>query len=107
MRRIQLAIAAFGATALLGWLAPSGGQTASAPHPARLLASNCFQCHGPDGRSVSGIDSLAGKPAAELYEELLEMRNRPASRAIMNVHAQGYTKAQLRAIADYFSRQRP
>jgi sulfide dehydrogenase cytochrome subunit len=107
MRRIQLALAAFGTTAVLGWLTTTGGQTASAPHPARLLAANCFQCHGTNGRSVNGIDSLAGKSAAELYEELLEMRSRPANRQIMNVHAHGYTKPQLRAIADYFSRQRP
>lgn len=75
---------------------------ATLDHPGRLLASNCFQCHGTNGH---GMESLAGKSAAEISEELYEMKQKPASADIMNVHAQGYTTDQINMIADYFSKQ--
>jgi cytochrome c553 len=78
-------------------------QTAAAP-PGRLLASNCFQCHGTDGRG--GFDKLTGESASEIYNELREMRaeNKPGN--IMNRHAAGYTDAQLKLIAEYFATRR-
>lgn len=75
---------------------------ATLDHPGRLLASNCFQCHGTNGH---GMESLAGESAAEISEELYEMKQKPASADIMNVHAQGYTTDQVNMIADYFSKQ--
>lgn len=70
----------------------------------RLLASNCFQCHGTDGRGP-GFDSLAGKSATELYQELLKFKATTDANDIMAKHAMGYTDAQLRALADWLSRQ--
>ena len=49
-------------------------QRAGADGPAgRLLASNCFQCHGTDGKGP-GFERLAGKSANDIYHELVEMR---------------------------------
>ncbi|MEZ5449384.1 MAG: hypothetical protein R3E89_10495 [Thiolinea sp.] len=42
------------------------------PDGARLLASQCFQCHGTDGRSSGGIESLAGESERELAGETLK-----------------------------------
>ena len=77
---------------------------APASPPGRLLASNCFQCHGTDGRG--GFDRLAGKSSNEIYNELREMKaeNKPGD--IMSLHAKGYTDAQLKLIADYFATRR-
>lgn len=61
----------------------------------RLLASNCFQCHGTMG--TGGFDSIRGGEA----EEVLEYMTKTASRDIMAAHAQGYTTAQLRKIIAY------
>lgn len=61
----------------------------------RLLASNCFQCHGTGG--VGGFDKIRGKEAAEVKEYL----RKTASSSIMAAHAQGYTDAQLNAIITY------
>ena len=73
-------------------------------HPGRLLASNCFQCHGTDG--INGtFEGIAGESATELYNELKELQTTTeADEAIMKVHANGYTDEQLRLIADYFSK---
>jgi hypothetical protein len=61
----------------------------------RLLASNCYQCHGTDGRG--GFDDIRGKEAAEIREYLTEA---PGS-SIMAAHAQGYTAAQIDSIVQY------
>jgi cytochrome c553 len=71
----------------------------------RLLASNCFQCHGTNGRGP-GFDSLAGKPANELFRDLKEFQSGQEGNGLMAKHAWGYTDAQLQALSQYLSRQR-
>jgi len=61
----------------------------------RLLASNCFQCHGTLG--TGGFDSIRGSEASEVLEYMTETANRD----IMAAHAQGYTRAQLQSIIAY------
>lgn len=61
----------------------------------RLLASNCFQCHGTLG--TGGFDSIRGKDV----KDVLEFLNKPASADIMAAHAQGYTPAQLQKVIAY------
>lgn len=61
----------------------------------RLLASNCFQCHGTGG--VGGFDNIRGKEASEVREYLTQSANS----SIMAAHAQGYTIAQLNSIITY------
>jgi len=96
---------------VLGLAACGGGDppgaeadaTASSPAPTaqpnrtegRLLASNCYQCHGTLGRG--GFEEIRGESA----KELLEYQRKPASGDIMAAHAQGYTPEQLRKIAAY------
>ncbi len=65
----------------------------------RLLASNCFQCHGTGG--VGGFDSIRGSEASEVREYL----SKPANSNIMAAHAQGYTRAQLDAIIAYLQQR--
>jgi sulfide dehydrogenase cytochrome subunit len=78
-------------------------RTQTTPLSGRLLASNCFQCHATDGRG--GFERLTGESAAELFQELKELQSKSISSedGIMVPHAQGYTDAQLRKIADYFA----
>lgn len=82
-----------------------GSAHAQTPPAGRLLASNCFQCHGTNGKGP-GFDKLAGKSASELYKELLEFRAGKEGRGIMAAHALGYSDAQLRALSTYLSTQR-
>lgn len=74
---------------------------AQTPPPAgRLLASNCFQCHGTDGSG--GFERLSGMSAKEIVGEMKEMRSK-TNPDIMAAHARGYTDAQLQLIGDYFA----
>ncbi len=68
----------------------------------RLLASNCFQCHGTNG--TGGFDRLAGKSANEIYGELREFASgKEDADGIMAAHAMGFSDAQLKSIATYFA----
>ena len=66
----------------------------------RLLASQCFQCHGPNGRSKGEIDSIAGKSASDLYGDLLEMKHKKKVE-IMHMQAKIYTDEELLQLANY------
>ena len=72
----------------------------------RLLASNCFNCHGTDGHPNGGFDQLAGESASEIVKELKEMAAKTDEGGIMRIHAMGYTDEQLRQLGTYFASQR-
>ncbi|MEK7344496.1 MAG: cytochrome c [Pseudomonadota bacterium] len=74
-------------------------RTQPASSAGRLLASNCFQCHGTGGKG--GFEAIQGHEAAEIREYL----GRAANSSIMTAHAQGYTSAQLDAIIAYLQQQ--
>jgi len=96
LRAVAVAIAlASAATTSFAQAVPAG----------RLLASNCFQCHGTNGRGP-GFDTLAGKSANELYGELKEFQSGKEGKGIMAKHSWGYTDAQIRLLADWLSKQR-
>jgi cytochrome subunit of sulfide dehydrogenase len=83
---------------------------ALAQSPGRLLASNCFQCHGTNGKpTADGFERLAGMPENEIFNELMEMRQPPSTvepeEEIMAVHANGFTEAELHLIAQFFAKQ--
>jgi len=92
--------------ALLGasLLAATAGAQTAAPPPGRLLASNCFQCHGTNGAG-STFDSLIGQSVDEIYKKLKEMQAENPGNNIMKAHARGYTDEQMRQISAYLSRQ--
>lgn len=68
----------------------------------RLLASNCFQCHGTGGSG--GFDDIRGSEAEEL-REYRDLAREPARADIMAAHAQGYTDAQITLIIRYLKAQ--
>jgi cytochrome c553 len=77
----------------------------SVPPAGRLLASNCFQCHGSNGKGP-GFEQINGKSVDEIYKELREMQAGKEGQGLMTRHAMGYSDAQLRAISQWLSTQR-
>jgi len=73
--------------------------------PGRLLASNCFQCHGTNGNGP-GFERLAGKSANEIFGDLKEFQSGKEGNGIMAKHAMAYTDDQLRLIANWFAAQK-
>ena len=65
----------------------------------RLLASNCYQCHGTN--AGGGFERLSKMSTTEIVSELKEMRTKAQTNDIMTAHALGYTDAQIQALAAY------
>ncbi len=71
--------------------------------PGRLLASNCFQCHGTNG--YAGELKIGEQSASSIISELNEMKTKDPRSNIMNLHARAYTDAEIKLIAEYISKQ--
>ena len=80
-------------------------QAQTAPPAGRLLASNCFQCHGTNGKGP-GFDKLTGESSSEIYKDLKEFASGKEGSGIMAKHAMGYTDAQLQSLSNWLSTQR-
>ncbi|QCB46127.1 c-type cytochrome [Hydrogenophaga sp. PAMC20947] len=83
----------------------SGNALAQESPVGRLLASNCFQCHGTNGRGGE-FGSIAGKSRGEIYKKLREFRAGKEGQGIMAKHANIYTDEQMRALDQWLSAQR-
>lgn len=82
-----------------------GARAQTPPPPGRLLASNCFQCHGTNGQGP-GFDRLTGKSTQEIYKELVEFRSGKEGKGIMARHTMGFTDTQLRDLSAWLATQR-
>jgi cytochrome c553 len=63
------------------------------PNDGRLLASNCYGCHGTNGVSVTKWDSIAGED--ELHEEMFEKDG------IMLAQAKGYSDEEIDKMEEF------
>lgn len=82
------------------------GQTSERLYTSSLAAT-CANCHGTQGRTVSGssIPPLAGLQREHIVTQLKAFKagSRPAT--IMHQLAKGYSDAQIELLADYFAAQ--
>lgn len=93
------AMAAFLAAGFTAIAAPAWAET-----DVPVLAGNCGNCHGPDGRSPGSIPGIAGNSFAVLKAQLLAYKaDEIPGTTVMNRLAKGYSDAELEAIAQYFA----
>lgn len=79
-------------------------QAADAPPKAAL----CVACHGPNGNSASGdFPILAGQTFRYIYVELQDFQAKRRTDPVMSPQAEGLTKDEMMALAEYFSKQKP
>ena len=78
----------------------------SDPNLARNLAATCANCHGTNGVSQGGTDSLAGASKDDLVRKMREYRAGTKPGTIMPQLAKGYTDAQIELIGGWFATQK-
>jgi len=103
-RRLQVALTLMLGSASLGIPAHADPNT-----QARAWAAACTGCHnGADGAETpAGMKPLAGANRDAMLDKLLRFKAGQLPATVMQQLTQGYEDAELRAIADYFSRQQP
>jgi cytochrome c553 len=69
----------------------------------RTLASTCLSCHGPDGKSLGAIPSLAGLNKDYFVKAMQDYKSGKRVGTIMKKHAAGYTDAEFEAMGAYFA----
>jgi len=103
MRSIPLLIAAVAAA--LG--AGTAAAQAQDPNLGRNLAATCANCHGTNGISQGGVESLAGAGREDMIRKLKEYKAGTKPGTVMPQLAKGYTDAQIELIAGWFAAQKP
>lgn len=99
-------IAAVAAAACVGGGAVWAQDAAQAigAQEAALLASSCFNCHGPAGVGQEPMPAIAGIPAEQLVAMLNAFKaNEVPGATIMGRLARGYDDAEIAAIAAYLA----
>lgn len=81
---------------------------AQSPLQVRALAATCANCHGTDGKAVSGsaVGSLVGLTQDYLSTQLRAFKTGQRPATVMHQLAKGYTDEQLDQLAAYFANQR-
>lgn len=72
---------------------------------SQLLASTCAACHGTNGHSVGGLPSLAGLAPEYIIEQMEQFSSGQRVSTVMSHHSRGYTKQEVKLLAEYFSKQ--
>lgn len=74
------------------------------PAAAANMASNCFTCHGPNGRSPGSIPSLHNQNAAAIAAALKAFKSGARPATVMDRQAKGYSDAEIDALAGYIGK---
>ncbi|MCK5809983.1 MAG: c-type cytochrome [Cocleimonas sp.] len=69
----------------------------------RSVAAQCFQCHGTDGNSKTGIPSLNGLSDDTLIQLITARKTNNNANDLMHKQAGAYTNAEIAVIASYIS----
>ena len=93
----------FGIIALAAGPASAQGTNATL---ARDVAATCANCHGTNGVSQGGIDSLAGRNREDIVRKMQEFKAGTRPGTIMPQLAKGYTDAQIEQAAGWFAMQK-
>jgi cytochrome subunit of sulfide dehydrogenase len=74
----------------------------------RSLAATCANCHGTDGKAVSGsaVVPLAGLTKEHIATQMKAFKSGTRPATVMHQISKGYSDAQIEQIAAYFAAQK-
>lgn len=92
------------AAGLLAWSAAS----LATPPTAAMLSNACAGCHGTQGVSAGpSMPSLAGQSKISMVESMKGFKSGERPSSVMGRLAKGYSDAEIDAMGEFFSRQKP
>ena len=94
------------ALAMLGLIGLSASAQAQDPNLARNLAATCANCHGTNGHSLGGMESLAGEAKDKLMQKLMDYKSGEKPATIMHQIVKGYSDTQLELITAWYAAQK-
>jgi sulfide dehydrogenase cytochrome subunit len=74
----------------------------------KSLAATCANCHGTNGKVVSGspVAGLAGLPADYIVSQMKAFKSGARPATVMHQLAKGFSDAQIDQMAAYFAAQK-
>lgn len=70
-----------------------------------LLASSCAACHGTNGHSKGEMPKLAALEQDYFIQQMQDFASGARESTVMRHHAAAYSEAEIRLLAEYFSKQ--
>jgi sulfide dehydrogenase cytochrome subunit len=90
-----------------GGLALGTSASAGMPDAATMLANTCLGCHGPGGSSTGpATPTIAGMQAESFGEAMKGYKEGARPATVMDRIAKGYTEDEIKAMGEYFSKQK-
>lgn len=84
--------------------APSSAPSQATPVSGEAMAHTCAACHGTLGRlGDEAFMPLAGMPRRQFVTAMLDFREGRRPATLMGHVAQGFSDADIRAMADFFA----
>ena len=74
----------------------------------RSLAATCANCHGTDGKVVTGspVTSLAGLDKSYFLAQMAAFKSGARTATVMHQISKGFNDAQIQSLASYFAEQK-
>ncbi|MEW5786531.1 MAG: c-type cytochrome [Pseudomonadota bacterium] len=69
----------------------------------KTIAATCLICHGPNGRSLGAIPSLAGQDKAYLVAAMKDFKSGKRESTVMQKYAVGYSDQEYEDLAELFA----
>jgi cytochrome subunit of sulfide dehydrogenase len=106
MKKI-ITVASFVGCGILGSLVANAQESKDTLY-TKSLAATCANCHGTNGKVVSGspVAGLAGLPADYIALQMKAFKSGARSATVMHQLAKGFSDAQIDQIAAYFAAQK-
>ena len=82
------------------------GAHAQQDQRGRDLALTCTGCHATNGRSASGMPSIAALDQAYIVKQMNDFKSGARAATVMHQIAKGYNDEQIALLAAYFSAQK-
>ncbi|OYW64499.1 MAG: sulfide dehydrogenase [Hydrogenophilales bacterium 12-64-13] len=79
------------------------GVASAADMHNQVISATCMSCHGPGGKSLGAIPSIAGLDKDYFVKQMKDFKSGARQGTIMKRHAFGYTDAEFEAMGAYFA----